>query len=546
MTYEVAGGGRGGLAVDVPGSGVLTLADRIARHLTTSLTTFATAVANRQRLLERFVDARTPSGPAATYLWSADQPEATGLAETLARHGIVVDRLAAPAQVDARPFLGGDKRAVRFAGGTWAVSTDQPLGTLARTLMERQATMPAPFLEKQRSRVTENLQAEFYDITAWALPLAYNLEVWTAEGVPPGLEAAAPSSAGGVSGEPGVGYVMAPQGLAGYRFAAALEKHDIPFRLATEGFRVGERPYGAGTLFVPLRPGDEAATTVAELARNSGVSVEGVGSSLTAGGIPLGSNRMLPVRRAHIGLLLGDGLDSTSVGFVWSLLDRAVGADYTLLDIGTLRGLRLSQFDVLILPDGQGYDRVLGDKGAESLHGWVQNGGVLVGIGGAVDWLRDQELVKLQTRPATPDDSSAAGSGASAAATDQESKVWSTELQTPGAIVATNVVSSPLTAGVASAPPMLFWGDTFYEPTGDPQQDLLTVRHEDPILAGEAWPEARENLAGSLLEATLAEGDGRYVLITQEPDFRMFWRGTMPLLLNAALFGPSLQGGAGY
>ncbi|MFW6175257.1 MAG: M14 family zinc carboxypeptidase, partial [Acidobacteriota bacterium] len=55
MTYEMAGHGRAGLALQQEGDGLLTLADRIARHFTTSLATVRTAAENRRELLETFV-----------------------------------------------------------------------------------------------------------------------------------------------------------------------------------------------------------------------------------------------------------------------------------------------------------------------------------------------------------------------------------------------------------------------------------------------------------------------------------------------------------
>src|SRR5215218_5653913 len=91
MTYEMAGGGRAGLAQTLPDGSTLTLADRVARHLTTSMTTLRTASANGRRLLEDYVANRlkAASEPRA-YLWSGDQPESRALADLLALHGIRV------------------------------------------------------------------------------------------------------------------------------------------------------------------------------------------------------------------------------------------------------------------------------------------------------------------------------------------------------------------------------------------------------------------------------------------------------------------------
>ena len=90
MTYEMAGGGRAGVALTLPDGTVLTLADRVARHLTTSLTTVRTAARNGRKLLADFAASRAKPAaePARTYLWPADQPEARALADLLALHGV--------------------------------------------------------------------------------------------------------------------------------------------------------------------------------------------------------------------------------------------------------------------------------------------------------------------------------------------------------------------------------------------------------------------------------------------------------------------------
>jgi hypothetical protein len=62
------------------------------------------------------------------------------------------------------------------------------------------------------------------------------------------------------------------------------------------------------------------------------------------------------------------------------------------------------------------------------------------------------------------------------------------------------------------------------------------------VIAGFAWPEAEERL----LVGTERLGAGSLVLFAQDPSFRLFWRATTPLLLNALLYGPSVGlGGRG-
>ena len=537
MTYEVAGGGRAGGAIARTAAGPWRLADRIARHVTTSLATVATAASQAERLVADFVDGRVEQARShgRTFLWR-DGPEAAALAQLLQLHGVTVGRLTRSEEVHAKPIAGGDPRDVSLPAGSWGVSTSQPLGELVQVLLEREPALPSGYVERQRARVTEHLEPEFYDITAWALPLAYNLDGWMSEDAPASLTNDATMPATGLRAPGRVGYLLPPSGLAGYRFTARLLGKDVPFRVALEPLTVGGLQLPAGTLFVPREGRQDLDATLGQLANEAGVELLPADTSLT-GGTPLGSNRMLAVKKPRIGLLAGRGVNATAFGALWHLLDEDVGADHSVLDLERFDTVDLSRFDVLVFPDGTGY-RALGDDGATRLESWVSAGGVIVAEAGAIDWLRDKKLTSVARHKEKDASTESDGEGSGPSAADTE-KVWDTELTVPGAIVATDLRRNALTVGMPGPPPALFWGKDFYDATGDPQQDLVKARGRDPVLAGVAWPEAKQILPGTLLEAVESHGKGRVVVFTQDPAFRLFWRGTMPLVLDAVFYGAS-------
>src|SRR5262245_7092027 len=125
MTYEMAGGGRGGLALALPDGTTLTLADRVARHLTTSLTTLRTASANNRRLMEDYVANRLKAAAdPRVYVWSGEQQEARALADLLLLHGIRVHQTAQAVDIPVRNLAGeGEESPRRFPAGTYVVST---------------------------------------------------------------------------------------------------------------------------------------------------------------------------------------------------------------------------------------------------------------------------------------------------------------------------------------------------------------------------------------------------------------------------------------
>ncbi|HKV10462.1 MAG TPA: hypothetical protein VJ725_20140, partial [Thermoanaerobaculia bacterium] len=555
MTYEMAGGGRAGLALTLPDGSTLTLADRVARHLTTSLATVRTASQNARRLLEDFVAnrAKATSEPARTYLWPADQQEARALAELLSLHGVRVRQLAEGIEIPVRRLEGREEaedRPWRFAAGTYAVSTAQPLGNLVETLLALDSPMNDTFVDRQRKRLEQNLDPEFYDITAWSLPLAYNVRTWVASGDlgrngRPLLETAG----GGIEGNGDLGYLVPPQGIGSYRLAVELERRKIRFRVAQSSLSSEGETFPAGTLFIP-RGGNAGnlRETLEQLLQKDALTARAIASSYEIGGSSLGSRDVAAVRTTRVGLVSGEGIDANSFGYLWHLLDRQIGMDHDRLDVTQLRQIDLSDFDVLVFPSGNYEDR-LGDRGRTAVDAWVKSGGVLVAIGDAVTWLQDHEMtsIKRWQPPKKDDEDDEAKEDPEGGETAVERELASRPLFTPGAVLATRMQPQhPLTLGLTAPPAVLVEGTLVLKPTGDPRQDVLLAVDESPVLAGFAWPEAEDRLSGSLLVGMEERGQGSVVLFAQDPAYRLFWRGTTPILLNALIYGPSAGVGGRY
>ncbi|HEV8578076.1 MAG TPA: M14 metallopeptidase family protein [Thermoanaerobaculia bacterium] len=548
MTYEMAGGGRAGQALTLQDGSVLTLADRIARHLTTSLTTVRTASRNARKILEDFAAnrAKAAAEPVRTYLWPADQQESRALADLLVLHGVKVRQLGQSTEIPVRGLGRGttEPQPRRFAAGTYAVSTAQPLGNLVEALLELDSPMSKSFIDRQRQRLEQNLDPEFYDITAWSLPLAYNVQTWVAasevaDGRP------LPESSGGARGEGELGWLVPPQGLASYRLAAELQKRQIRYRVALAPFAGGGASYPNGTLFIPRRANPESLHEAFQsLLQEDSLAAQAVSSSYEFKGLSLGSSEMPSVRPVRVGLVSGEGVDATSFGFLWYLLDRQVGVNHDRLDLGQLRNIPLSDFDVLIFPSGDYADRV-GDKLKDALDGWIKDGGVLVAVGDAVTWLQDRELTSIKRwqppkKDEKEDEEDSKPEDPEASESAVEEQLAQRPIFTPGAVLATTMQPQhPLTLGLSNSPDVLYEGTTVLKTTGDPRQDVLVAADESPVVAGFAWPEAEQRLAGSLLVGTESRGRGSVVLFAQDPAYRLFWRATTPLLLNAILYGPS-------
>ncbi|MDX1997692.1 MAG: M14 family zinc carboxypeptidase [Thermoanaerobaculia bacterium] len=550
MTYEVGGGGRAGSVSILQDGTPVTLADRLARHLTTSLATVRTAAVGANKLNADFVAARTDAASAGpVYLLDGGGGESAALADLLSFHGVDVEVLESAVTVAARSLQAKANEIPverSFPRGTLVVSAAQPLGNLVRALLETAPELGAGFLARQREKLERNESTEFYDVTAWSLPLAFGVDGWVAdlESVRPltGQRVAWRSRAGGLSGEGKVGFLVPPQGYAGQRLASQLLAEGLELRVALAGFELGGRAYPAGTLFVPRRGNpDNLAERLGRALTEVGAEARGIDSTYVTSGVSLGSNQVPSLRQPRVGVLAGEGVSPTSFGFAWHLLDQQIRLPVLRVEGNTLGSVDLARFDVLVLPDGS-YGRTLGGDTGSAVARWVREGGVLVAIDGAAAWLKDQELTAIKPWTAPEE-----GEGPKDPESDgSPTFLERSPVETPGAIVATRgTPGHALLAGLGRPPVALVNGTTVLLPTRDPQQDVLTIGSENFTLGGVMWTEAESRLAGSLLVGMERKGRGLVVTFAQEPNFRLFWRGTSTIFLNAVLLGPNLAAGRG-
>ncbi len=531
MTYEVAGGGRGGAAIKREDESILRLSDRAERHYTTAMATVRTASENREQLLRythRAARVQIENGR-NTYLIAPGSPNFTPLVQLLAKQGIRVDMLSAPATIRASRIDRDVTESRTFPAGTAVVTTRQPLGGLVNTLLEKAPSFSPGFVEAQRARAEADEEDEFYDITAWSLPLAMNVEAWSTTAPVAGTTAF--STAAPAAFRPAAyGYLVDGNDPNVYRFAGRLLAEEVKFNVVDSAIPVGERTYPRGSLLI-LKGNNEPNIDgrLHAFAREAGVRVVPLESGWM-GGTGFGSEKIRFVRDPKIGLVGGPGSDPTSFGMLWHTLDIDTPIPHSTLTTESLRNLDLNEFRVLVFPDGS-YAERLTKRGIDKLKQWVTDGGTLVAVKGAHAFLRDKdvEMSKLKLwEPAKKDDKAPAG--------EQRYN----DFRVPGSAFRTTMNErSYLTFGVPRPPAVLVEGTSAFLPLAHRVDNILTVDAADPLISGVAWPESLERIKGSVYVTSEKFGRGQIVTFADDPNYRLFWRATLPVFLNAVLYGPS-------
>jgi zinc carboxypeptidase len=545
MTYEVAGGGRGGSEVRREDDTVLRLGFRIDEHYTSGMTTLRTAAANREGLLRYFYETNRAQadGGRNTYLIPRGAPNFETLIARLQGQQIRVGELRAPLTVRATAIGGAAADNHTFATGTAVVSTKQPLGRLAETLLEKSPTFSQGFLEEQQTKTHADEPDDFYDLTSWSMPLAMNVPAFVAAApvvadVKP-YEAAAHTAFRAAT----YGYLVDALDPNVYRFAGRALASHVNFSVAEHEVVIGDKTYTRGSLIV-LKGNNPADvdTTLGAIAHDVAADVVPIQSGWT-GGTALGSEDIHYVRDPKIALVGGNGINATSYGMLWHTLDIDTPIPHTNLDIASLRNVDLSHYRVLVLPNGGGYADALGKNGIERLKSWVRDGGTVIAIDTANKFLRDKDVEISKLKPweapkAKKDDDEKGAEKSSDKGSPKEERY--NEYRIPGSTFRTHMNErSYLTFGLPTPPAVLIEGTTAYQAVSHPVDNIVTVDKANPLISGVAWPESLDRMKGAAYLVSEPFGRGQVITFADEPHYRSFWRGTLPLFLNAVLYSPS-------
>jgi hypothetical protein len=534
MTYEVAGSGRGGSAISRDDGTVYTLADRIDRHYTTAMATLRTASENREGLLQytyEMMRKQVASG-LNTYLILPNAPNFRPLIDMLQRQQIAMSELTAPVTIKASRIESDAADSHLFPAGTVVISTRQPLGGLANTLLERSPVFTKGYVEEQQKRAHADEPDEFYDLTSWSLPLAMNVETWvtttplTAELRP---YAAAPATA---FRSARYGYVIDGGDPNVYRAAGRMLRDGIRFNVSDDVVTVNDRNFARGSVVV-LKGNNkpDVDTALERVARETNVATTPIDSGWT-GATSFGSSKIHFIKDPRIALVGGPRVSATSYGMLWHTLDVDTPVPHTLLSVESLRNTDLSKYGVIVLPDGDYGDRF--GKNAEKLKSWLNGGGTLVVVKGAGTFLRDKDVdiskLKPWEAPKKKDDDK----------DKEKTPEMYNDYRVPGATFRTKMNDRTyLTFGVPRSPNVLIEGSHAFLPVSHTVDNIVTIEKEKPLVAGVAWNESIDRLKGSIYLVSEPYGRGQVITFADDPHFRLFWRGTLPLFMNAVLYSPS-------
>ncbi len=534
-------------------NGLLHFSDTIRNQFTASLSSLRGAVELRERLLayqsdfyrRALEDARR--SPVRAYAFSRPH-NATRMQEfanLLLRHDIQCYWLA-----ENRTLSDGRL----ISANSLIVPTEQPEYRFLRRLTER------------RQRFRENV---FYDVSAWTIPLAFNLKQTAirsevaGEGLVPAVlsetfspwqhPVAGQPLAGGDSGtatadQDDASTVAWLMDWRDDKAVAALQQllaAEVHVRVALQPFRghlqSGVQAFEPGTIAIPMgiRQNREKQTEILRIMTDSpgNVQFHALKSGLSEAGIDLGSSNFPRVRPPHVALLVGPGVSAYQAGEAWHQLDARAGMPVTLIPVDAVAGTDWRRYSTLVMVSGR---YAVSESDVAELQRFVQRGGSLVAIGSATRIARQNILglaaaedVAEETETLT-DENPESRSPRFADARERAA------LQlVSGAILDTTVDSShPLLFGIGGNRLPVFRTATDVLPAASNGVSNPVRYRNQPLLAGYISDGNLERLANTSAVTVHALGQGQVILLIDNPNFRGFWPGTSRIFMNAIYFGP--------
>ena len=264
--------------------------------------------------------------------------------------------------------------------------------------------MNAEDLRSEREELERKGQTNIYDITAWSIPHALDLDAYWCDLSDtgdmellsePALPVGAVLGAPDVHGAHETAWAIDGADDSAVAFAAQAMELGLEVHIADKPFTTANRAFPRGSLLVRRHENDEdgLAQRLHEAATRSGATVYSTTSSRSPDNGPdLGGTHFTLLSRPRIAVLANSPVSRDTFGHLWYALDHELRVPYSLLDATSFNFYDLRRYNVLVLPPAGGSLRSILEANADALSTWISGGGTLIACGSSAAMLTDEDL----------------------------------------------------------------------------------------------------------------------------------------------------------
>ncbi len=504
-------------------NGPRSFADSIQNQVTTSLSTFAGSLANKNALLEyqpEFVKQTADlikDDDITGYVLSErhDKNRFQVLKNILEQHQISIKGLSKTLKVGDRSFE---------PEHSFYVPLNQPQYRLIKSMFS------------ERKRFNDNT---FYDVSNWNLPLAFNIEYAAVDKgafrrTPTTDDLAKMSTSDTVLPDDAYAFAFSWRDYHAPKLLQKLLSEDVRVRVAGKAFAAttdkGNISFAAGSIVIPtgLKQPENLVSLLSEHGQTLNVKLWPITTGLTSQGIDLGSRNMVPLERPKVLIVGGRGTSQYEAGEAWHYLDNHVGMPVSIIEKHRLGDIDWQDYTHAIWVNGN-YSSVP-ESVSKKIAVWLNEGGVLIGQKSAAKWFSEKEWLKASFLKDS--DISDAFSTDKLKYSDREA--YQAKQRIAGAVYQTNLdISHPLGFGYTTEQLPVFRNSDLIMKMPDSPFLIAAQYSKLPLLAGYTSDELQELIGESAAVVAHRVGRGRVIAFTDNPNFRGYWYGTSRLLSNA-------------
>ena len=514
MTYEQGGHGMSGLGILNDEGHVLTLVERLTHHTVTGLSTVEIASKNAKQLNTEFAKFFDNSDlKYKSYVVKGNQDKLNSLKSLLSKHDIKFEN-ANNGKVSGYNYATGKQGNMSVDNNSLVIHTNQPKGKMVKVLFEPNA------------KLNDSLT---YDITAWSVPYAYGLDAIAStskvsstkayKGKTPTVLAKA------------YGYVSKWNSLKDAQFLADLLKYDFKVRFTEKPFSSNGEKFDRGSLIITKGDNkhlEDFLGTLNQIKQKHKQHLTQINSGFSQTTPDIGSPDIKLVNKQKVAVLSGEGTSSLSYGEIWHFFEQQLHYPLTSINTDNLSRTNLNKYNVLIIPNGY-YGSVLNENNMKKINDWVQAGGKVIAIDGALRSFAGKDGFSLKYK--SSDNNSSNDNLTPYAERERE---YTNNLIT-GAIFKTKIDNThPMAFGYGK--------DYFTLKLGSSAYDLLgsgyNVGHlaNTKVYSGFAGKDALANLDNTLVFGEERKGNGSFIYFVDNTLFRSFWENGKLFLVNSVFF----------
>ncbi len=499
----------------------LTFAFTIRNQFIASLTTVRASLAEKSSLLKmrkefyRVVKEQAAKSAVKGYLFgdANDETRTKAFVDMLLLHEIEVYE-AGSSSTDGKAYY---------------VPTDQNNYIMVRSVFEKQITY---------------IDSSFYDASTWSLVHAYNLpysEIKTTYN--PGKRITSLPVAQTVTTEKSnYAYIISNTDYNIHKAIYQLQNSGVivqsafrPFAAMINGKR---KSFGYGSVVLSVQQqnisSDSLFSVVSDVAKQSGINIYSLGTGYNSGGVDLGSGYVRTLKKPEAVMIVGTGVAATEAGEIWHLLDQRLQMPITKLDILNLDRANLNRYNTMIMVSGNYtlIDKTMTDK----IKAWVQNGNTLITIKSGTEWaikngLTKEKLMSVDSAKGTPVRQDFDMAVHIEGAKSMGGSIFRIDLDT----------THPIGFGFTNRKVSVYRnGLTFLQPSTN-AYSTVSQYTADPLIGGYIHPTTLKKVRNSASILVGAEGRGRVIMFSDNPNFRGTWYGTNKLFLNAIFYGGNIN-----